>query len=217
MLVLVLSADAAPRLPQPLTALLLTTGTLGRVEYRDASEFAMRRVADDRPFDWQPVPASLLPPPEVVPGQGNWVLAESASTRGLGRTDLAPGISYSLRVVTNGRVISGTVTIPGRPAPALVQASGRSLVWPRVAGAAEYVVTSETEQRRESVTRDTVFPLREDADPFGRPPNPRASVTAIDPNLSAFRRDSTRVRAGLSDGFGVFGAMTTTEIAIPPR
>jgi len=223
-LYLVLSTARPAALPQPdslLSAVLMTTGTPLRSEYRTAEQFAMRRVSDGASFAWSargltgPAPATYQF--VTLAGAGNYLLADTAGAAGLGRQDLAPGETYTLRIDTDGRTVEGRVTVPGRPVPSLVRRGDRTFaVWPRTAGAAAYLVDGETEGRGAVVLTDTAYVLLYDRRD-GTPANPAVRVTALDANLFRYMSDSTLERAGLTGGYGVFGAVSTGVLLVPVR
>lgn len=192
-------------------ALLLTTGTPIMSPYRTAQSFEMRRVTDDALFAWRHEAMSRGAPPigfrEVSMSQGNYVLAEAGSAAGLGRRDLRPGESYSLLIVTDGRTVSGRVTIPESPRPALLTTGGtRRVSWPRVNAAGGYRIETNTERFGPTVgiTPDTSVELHFDG---MRPLAPEIRVTAMDSNLYRYITDPTLARAGISGAFGVLGAV----------
>jgi hypothetical protein len=199
-----------------LRAVLATTATPVRVEYRSADAFVMRRASDGALFDWrEDATASAV----YTPFGGNFVLAESASTVGLGRNALTPGETYTLEVRSIGRTITGRTTIPARPQPVVIERPDRTRVveWPRVATAAMYLVDTESELREfQHEIVDTFFVLPDD-----RPETPgvpqRFRITAVDSNWFRFMRDSSTVAAGLEGAYGLFGAMSRTVTNLPPR
>ena len=214
MVYVILTPDSLISPLPELHGLLANTGTPVTVEYLTADRFVMRRVSDGAIFDWQ---LDTSPQPSSVPFGGNYVLAESANSRGLGRRDLEAGERYTLEVSISDRTITGRVTIPSHPAPHLVVKSNgvRVVEWPRIAAAGEYRLDIESEFPRNYATRDTFFVLK-DAPPGGQwPAHPQFSITAIDTNWYRYSRDNTAVRAGVQGGFGVFGAMSASSIEIP--
>lgn len=216
MLVLILSPDSQSAITSQLRALLTTTGTPFEVEFRSAERFEMRRASDGAVFDWQ---ETAVPAGQFTPSAGNFVLAESASTRGLGRVDLRAGERYTLDVLTVGRSIVGETSIPMRPRPQLVERSDgtRMVEWPRDARVGGYAVFAETDDGPERVTKDTFYVLREDVRRGLLPPSPKVRITAMDPNWYRYLSDSTARVAGIEGARGVFGAKSTAEIDVPPR
>jgi hypothetical protein len=138
------------------------------------------------------------------------VLAESASVRGLGRRDLRDGETYTIEVMSLGRLITGRVTIPHRAELRLVENPDgtRVVVWPRIASAAAYVAEFGF----------SVFPVPTPDTTYVLPPysgDATFQVTVVDPNWLAYIRDHRTLVAGLQGGYGVFGAANRTTIALP--
>jgi hypothetical protein len=215
MVYLVLTPDSLTGLQMELRAVLATTATPVRVEYRSADSFIMRRASDGALFDWrEDATASAV----YTPFGGNFVLAESASTLGLGRDALTPGETYTLTISSLGRTITGRATIPARPQPVVIEGPDRRVVeWPRAAAAAMYLVETDSELRElQHVIVDTFFVLPDD-----RPETPgvpqRFRITAVDSNWFRFMRDTSTVSAGLEGAYGLFGATSRTVIDLPPR
>lgn len=209
------SADSVVR------ALLLTTGSPIRSPFRTAQSFEMRRESDNAPFAWKEIPGAVEQPPVGFRGistaEGNFTLAEARSAEGLGRRDLRAGESYALRIETDGAVVTGVVTIPAKPEPVLGQAGTRRFVaWPKVEAAASYRIVAETERFTVWSTRDTVVELLYDRG-AGTPASPEFRVTAVDGNLHRYNTDWTIGSAGISGGFGVFGAVSSTARVELPR
>lgn len=220
-LTLVLTPDTLVPPDSQITALLATTGTPLLAEYRVAEQFRMTRVRDGAMFDWRLLPTRKGPPELLrgsVPFGGNYGLAEEPRSGLLGRRDLLPGDSYELDVASGGRIIRGAVTIPARPQLVLIATSGtRRVLWPRVPGAELYVLSIETDVLGSVTTRDTQYVLREDREPSGPASPAFVRVTALDPNWARFMSDSSITSAGVTGAYGVFGAVTTASIMIPPR
>jgi hypothetical protein len=197
-----------------LHALLATTATPAELEFRSADRFVMRRATDGALFDWREDPNPRGTNGSFFIG-GNYVLAESAGPAGLGRRDLAAGETYTLEVSTFGRLITGRVTIPARPQPRLVERSDghRVVEWRRVTAAGEYDLVVDTDFIREHTTIDTFYVLRDDA------PRPEAHfrITAKDTNLVNYLRDAAVLRVGVQGAYGVFGAMSSAVIDLPPK
>lgn len=216
MFYLVLTADSLYDYEPGIRAILANTATPVNVEYRSAQEFLMRRESDDAVFDWR---EDVLPGDSLGAAFGNYVLAESASTRGLGRRDLEPGDTYSVDVVLDGATITGGVTIPERPRPVLiVRDDGRRMVvWPRVPAAGLYLLNAESDFVEGYATTDTFYVLRDEF-PFapGSPPRP-FTVTALDTNLARYRSDTTLRSSGIEGAYGLLGAKSRATIDIPPR
>lgn len=200
-------------------ALLLTTGSPIRSPFRTAQLFDMRRVSDDARFSWNVTPGSTDTPVgfrDVSISQGNYALAETGSEAGLGRQDLRPGEAYTLRIETEGRVVAGRVRMPDTPVLVFArQGNSRSVSWQKVGAAGGYRVVTNTERFKVvALTRDTLFELLFDEVPM--PASPEIRVTAVDSNLYRYITDFTLPRAGISGGFGVFGAISpTAKLALP--
>ena len=180
MLYVVLTPDTLT-LASPLTAVLATTGTPTALEFRSAEWFIMRRTTDLATFAWREVPASTTTPdghPRVVPFGGNYLLPEQSGPDGPGRQALAPGQSYVLEVATGGRIITGAVTMPERPAPVLIQRdTDRVVVWPRAAAAAAYLLQIDTDVLGTATVTDTSYVLRDDRDARSLPARPHFGIT----------------------------------------
>ncbi|MCY7379017.1 MAG: hypothetical protein LH467_06720 [Gemmatimonadaceae bacterium] len=219
MLYVMLTPDALTPPETALTALLATTGTPVAVELRSAEQFTMRRTSDGSRFAWREVEASRTGRdgrPRYAPSGGNYLLAERASVAGLGRENLSAGSTYTIEVATQGRLITGSVTIPARPVPSLVQeANRRRVVWPRAAAAALYLLEIDTAVVRSVTVRDTFYVLHDDRDSLSLPPIPKFRLTAVDSNWSRFMSDSTVTSAGLRGAYGLFGAFTSVELELP--
>ncbi|MEO7996865.1 MAG: hypothetical protein ABI852_05440 [Gemmatimonadaceae bacterium] len=205
MLYLVLSADppVAPDAAQ--SAILATTGVPTSLEFRTADEFALYRVADNAAFVFR----NRVPAP---PRQGNYELPELADAEGLGRTNLQPGQTYRLRVITHGREITGTVTIPLRPI-LRVEADGieRRLIWNKVAGSSTYLVNGINVNNGLQSTTDTFVVLPHIA--AGNDNLARITISAIDSNYASSLRDGAII-AGVRGAYGILGARSSSEIIV---
>jgi hypothetical protein len=223
LLYLILSAEPQATSDTLLSAMLLTAGSPLRSEYRTATQFVMRRTSDGRPFAWHARERRGAAPFDFrggfAAGAGNYVLADTAEVEGLGRRDLTPGDTYVLSITTGAHTISGRVVMPGHPTPRVVQRDGqRMIVWAAVAGAAGYIIQADTDRGTfGKVITDTTYALREDRDPESIPPNPRFRLTALDSNVARFVSDARAKRAGIDAGYGVFGAVSVAELALPSR
>jgi hypothetical protein len=188
--------------------LLLTTGSvLESPRYRSAQRFEMRRLGEER-FDWR-MYENLITEPGTLTSLSllfaNYHLPDSATAAGLGTSDLAPGETYTLAIESEGELIRGATMIPDTFTVRIVRAreGDQFAVWPAVRGAGGYRVISEVEPSR--LQRDTVFPL-----PSGGGAN--VQVEALDANLYGYLADQDISRAGIDNGFGVFGAVTPGRI-----
>lgn len=221
MLYLVLTPDSLTPPETSMTALLATTATPVFVELRSAEQFVMRRISDQATFAW----AEVAPPPPNPGGTkrhyplgGNYRLAEVATSVGLGRRDLVAGETYSLEISTQGRMITGLVTIPARPAPVVLDTGRYRIVsWPRAAAAAAYLLDVDTERQVPPFTTDTFFVLREDRDPSAVPPILRFRITAVDSNWHRYMTDTTVFRAGVRGAYGLLGGTASASIELPLR
>ncbi len=190
-------------------ALLLTSGSpLEPPHYRTAERFEMRRASDGARFDWR-THRGLIDEPGTLSGfqmlYANYYLPQTASADGLGKEDLQPGETYELFIQTEGVVIRGTVTIPEAFSATVLNLDGqRTVVWPRVRGAAGYSVSLSTGQIE--LQTDTVFALPADANSI--------VIRALDPHLYRYTVDDRVGRAGIDNGFGVFGAMSLAQLQI---
>ena len=204
------------------SALVATAGTPTVATYRSVERFTMSRVRDGASFAWRVDPPTseriqIAPLSSAVPVRGNVVLARISSNSGLGRDSLQGGESYSFNVQTQGVTLTGTVTIPIRPQPTRILRGGQEvIVWPRTAGAGRYLIIAETERAPSFTLRDTEYVLKRDRSANEVPANPRLILTAIDSNLTRFLTDQKSRAAGVVGGYGVFGAMSTGQIPLPP-
>ena len=213
---LILTRDSLRGVLPELHALLANTGTPTEVEYIDAEQFIMRRAADGAVFDWSTEP---VPSGQYIPFGGNYVLAESTTTRGLGRRDLVPGESYTLDITLADRVIHGAVTIPARPQPRITERSDgrRVVVWPKIDAAGLYMLEIESDFARTQATTDTFYVLHDDLPVETLPAESHLTITAMDSNWVHYQSNPTAVSAGLEGAYGVFGASSTTTIIIPRK
>lgn len=191
------------------TAFLLRTGSPTESEYLRADSFRMVRESDGAVFDWD---RRGLVGPVVGPApvgyseadliDGNYVMADSATGDGLGYQELEGGRAYVLRVEIDGSVIRGRTVVPGSFEVRLqTDRQRRKASWPRVPGAAGYGIRTSLGGRLELQT-DTSHIL----DPeMGR--GDWLAVYALDSNLFSYLADDQRGRAGIDQGFGVFGAL----------
>jgi len=197
---------AYPREPRQL-AFLLTTGTPTRSDYLEADTFEMRRVADGALFDWRSLGLEGEAPVSVTSADliaANYILADTATTRGLGYPDVRPGGRYNLTIVAGEHTLHGSVTVPDTFRIEF-RDERRSVVWPSARGAAGYSValtaggttlqTDTTFRIPSTVTSGSIF------------------VTALDSNLYDYMVRDELPRSGIDAGFGVFGAAIR---ALPP-
>lgn len=199
-------------------ALLLTTGAATESpKYRSAERFEMWRVSDGAPFAWR---SNRVDYPEVGSYPGvrldawNFYLPDTATAEGLGVGGFRPGESYELRVTTHGVTISGRASIPDAFTASVVQQGERRLVvWPRVRGAAGYRIEFRAENRSEgdelSVRADTAYAI-----PAAVRGGGTVRIEALDPNLYWYITEGQTARAGIDNGFGVFGAVSIAVVRL---
>ncbi|HET6681619.1 MAG TPA: hypothetical protein VFG84_10500 [Gemmatimonadaceae bacterium] len=136
----------------------------------------------------------------------------------LGLQDLRPKDAFELVVAAEGRTVSGVMLVPGMPAPVYRNEQGtESFSWAPVPGAASYFVMADTDAPTSARhSADTSYVLRRDLRP-GRPvpDEPLFTVIALDANLDRFMSDTTVARAGITSGYGIFGAFVRVSVAIP--
>jgi len=193
---------------------VLETGSIAEPRYRDADRFTMQRQRDGKPFLWRPT-GRTGPTSGDYAGMGmnlgNYYLPDSPSSDGrLGADSIASGERYELTVETRGQVLRGAVTVPGTAVLSAAAVPGGTRVsWPRVAGAGGYSVEARG-LTTAALQSDTAFVFsRQGSSPV------TVTVKALDPQLFAFQTDERLERAGLEQGYGVFGAITTASIIIP--
>lgn len=203
---LVLNHTMAPAGEPIQPAFVLTVWRADSVSYLSAERFEMRRASDGALFDWRNESLFSADPTfnlgqAVRPSRANYLLADSATGRGLGLRDLAPGTTYDLLVDTGEEVIRGRATIPDTFRVAFP--GGRRIAWSRAEGAAGYRL--ELTGDEVFFTRDTVFTVPDDvtAD-FLR-------LHALGPHVFAYLTDDDRRRAGLNIGTGVFGGIIRAQ------
>ena len=179
-------------------ALLATTGApAGPMTYRSAERFTLRRAADGRMFGFveHDVHGQIIEP-QIE--RGNYRL----SCTGDCSEEIVTGGTYTLDLRTGGVEINGETTVPAEFTFTAVEEDGRRAVaWEPVPDAAAYIVTAWPEPGE--IILDTLFHL-----PPETPSLDEVSVTAIDSNLYAYLVDEGRARAGITAGYGVFGAAT---------
>jgi hypothetical protein len=213
----------AKRLPSAsdssIQALLLTTGSASGAPFRTAERFEVSSTADGRTFTFLERPLAA-PVPGVGRGgasldDGNYVLPFASSPDGNSASEFRHLTEYDLRVETVGRLILGRVLIPERPRPELfVDGDKRFVVIPKVAGAAAYLVSGDTE-RSERIVTEGMIELSYDREPASVPPNPEFRVVALDSNVVRYISDSTLARSGIDGAFGLFGAASSARIPVP--
>lgn len=190
-------------------AFLLTVVRADSIVYRGAERFEMRRLSGGATFEWTseraagPVDVAEFGTISARLSEANWLLADSATSEGLGRAGLEPGATYELVIETGGEVIRGRATIPDSFGVSVIRRdSARVAVWPSVDGAAGYVVDAsgagDTLPLYRSPT-DTTYELA--------PSDTSVSVRAVGPNVYSYDTGPEAGRAGIEGGLGVFGAI----------
>lgn len=189
-------------------AALLTIPSPTEGSWRSAERFEMRRSADHRSFVWRE--RQVIGPPAITNTnanllEGNFVMDERRSAEGLGSDSLQLGTRYDLLIETEGVTVRGSATIPAPfTADVVEDESGRLVVvWPSVRGAAGYLVDRELQ-------RDTTYAV-----PPATASGEVLLIRALDANLYAYMVDGESDRAGIDNGFGVFGAMVGAVVTIP--
>lgn len=192
-------------------AFLLTLVSPDSARYLTADRFEMRRVSDGARYDWRNESLFSLVPfdqgTSVQLFEGNYLLRDSTTSRGLGRRALEPGGTYELRVEAAGRVIRGRVTIPDTFGISLVERDDGDVVavWPDVEGAAGYSVEGTGDEIFRPVFQaDTTWDVR--------PGTLSLTVRAADPHAFRYLTDDDARRAGVEGALGVFGAIQTAEV-----
>jgi hypothetical protein len=193
-----------------LFAVLVATGTPIRSPYLVAERFEMRRVSDGARFGWRAAPTEADAIPVRSFTRGNYFLPRQASPEGLGSDSIAPGVEYQLVVEVGRYRVTGRTRVPGAVQFVREPTDGDSIVrWRRAPGAAAYLVGGIFLAGQP--IEDTVATIR----PIPGAEGERLRVFAIDTNYTAFVRELRAARAGLSGGWGVFGAFTWAEMEVP--
>lgn len=180
--------------------------------FLEAESFEMRRASDGAFFDWRNETLFGSGPFVELGGldihEGNYLLADSTTDRGLGRTSLEPGATYELRIDIGDGEITGTVTVPDTFSVAITgTGDDRRAVWPDVDGAGGYSVRRAGEDGGTRLQRDTTAPL---------PPGTLSvTVRAFDPQSFGFLVDPDARRGGIEGGLGVLGAIQVARKEVP--
>lgn len=182
-------------------AVVLTTGTPVLSPCRAVQEIEMTRARDGMPFAWRIQPECLGgagPDLINVLAESCCLLPEDAPPDSLGVDDLRGGERYELEILTDGVRVTGSLIMPDTFSIRITTLSEgrRAAAWPRVAGAAGYLVN-------DVLSTDTISPLAA---------SQSLVVRALDANLWAYLRDPTTKRAGIAGAFGVFGATSRAAI-----
>lgn len=193
-------------------AFLLTIVRADSVVYRGAERFEMRRLSDGALFDWTSERADVsldfgIAGPRMQ--SANWLLADSATSAGLGQPSLEPGETYELVVETGSEVIRGKTTIPDTFSVSVLERDGqRVAVWPTVDGAVAYSVDAVgVDEPFYDFQPDTTYELDAAAT--------AVSVRAVGPHAFRYATDEDARRAGIEGGLGVFGAIQEVKEQIP--
>lgn len=203
---LVLNHTMAPAGEPIQPAFVLTVWRADSVSYLSAERFEMRRASDGALFDWRNESLFSADPSfdlgqAVRPSRANYLLADSATDRGLGFRDLAPGTTYELLVDTGEEVIRSRATIPDTFRVAFP--GGRRIAWSRSDGAGGYRLQLTADET--FFTRDTSFTV-----PDGVSPE-LVRLHALGPHVFAYLTDDDRRRAGLDVGTGVSGGIIEAQ------
>lgn len=211
LLYLVLNQRTTAALPPGQYAFLLTTGSVLEPRYRTAERFEMRRRSDGALFAWRHTGKSGAAPADYA-GLGmihaNYHLPDATGPEGLGASAIMPGETYDLRIETDGQLLQGTVTTPAAFTISVEPGSRARVAWPRVPGAAGYSVEAEG-LTAPDIQTDTFFMI-----PAGAGGPVTVVVHALDPHLFAFQSDERLGRAGIDEGYGLYGAMTTSRTTL---
>jgi len=219
-LLIVVLTDSAMTQSRPdrsdagLYALVAIAGTPLHFSPVVAERFEMRRASDGALFAWRPVVPTrpMGGPPRLwdLGQEGNYYLPFPSSVAGLGASDISAGDSYLLSAQIGERVIQGRATLPSTLTLSLVTSGAeRRLVWPRVDGAAGYAIRAPGAP---GLQRDTFFVLPRELEQFSQ----ELEVVALDTNLFSYTNDQRAARAGIDNGYGVFGATTSARISLGP-
>jgi hypothetical protein len=232
LLYLVLGDPAITPSGQPdtvLYALLATTGTPIESPPRSAIRFEIREAGSGAIYDWrpkQPVHSLGFGDEELgrISEVANYFLPWSSSAAGRGASDQIYGATYTLDIDTEGVHIHGSTTLPERFAITIETVGDeRRIIWPRVKGAAGYLVLV-----RQPAEPGQFFGLRTfggtTVDTTVAVPTQFMSgdsviVEARDANYITAIQDQNagtrRGRVGIDAGYGVFAAVTRAKTVLP--
>jgi hypothetical protein len=216
--------ETVPAPDSALRGLIVTLRSPFAAEYREIGSARMTRRADGARFDLQ-VDArrgSVAVANRFIrlDSIGNLALPWAAGPGGLGRQSIQAGDIIDFEVVTADQTIVGSSVVPATPAIQISTVDGATTMsWSRPASGGSFVLRVDTDglPGARIVTTDTSYVIRRDRAPSDVPDPAIFEVTVLDANASRYLRDSTVVRAGLSAGFGVFGASSRGRVTIPPR
>lgn len=211
------------RAPEPtpadstLHALVATLDSPSGGTVRDIARFTMRRRRDGALFDWTTTaggaPISFWMGRPSPAAEWNAHLAWHGTGGRLGRADLASGDTYDLEIESEGRVITGSVTMPGAPQPTVtVRGADRVVAWAPVAGATRYSIQANDGFPFGWVLTDPTLTLT-----VGEfPPPSWLLIFALEQNLASYIDARQVTRSGIVGAYGVFGATAMDSVAIPP-
>ena len=214
----VLGKDSTLATDSVVSGLVATAGTPTQARYRSVEQFSMTRARDGATFAWQVrdmagQPISTRTIDLAMPIDGNISLSRQGRAGQLGRDSLAYGERYLFHIVTEGVVIEGDVRIPAQPQPVRLNRGDKEIVaWPRVPGAAGYVILVDTDRIPLIALGDTEYVLRRDRPSGEIPPIPFAVVRALDSNLVRLITDTSTRSAGIRGGYGVIGAISAGSV-----
>lgn len=215
MLSLVIAPDDAAPSRVSLHAFLLRADNPLRSRYIVATRFEMRRARDSALFDWRAVT-----PPDTAVGrggqfvlysEGNYELPSVGSAPRLGRQDIRSGETYTLVVETEGRIVTGSVTVPGVPTIVrnMDMFSHDSVAWAASGGASGYSIVTQDFFPLSDFTTDTLyhFDTRND-----NRSTKGTVVRAYEHQLFSYLTDRRLGRSGLIGALGVFGAYNSDSL-----
>jgi hypothetical protein len=210
-------AGAAP--DSTLHALVVTIGSPFTGYYRTTQRFDMTRRSDGRRFDW--VTSDTTGPVDLARGYAipraawNAHLAWEGTGGLLGRSDLADGETYDLVIESEGRLITGSVTVPAAPVASVVSNGPERLVtWPVVPGAVSYVVDAANTFFGRITTEGALLLVLQDT-ALGPQPS-WLRIRSQERNIADYTFDRELRSSGIVGAYGVFGAIGLDSVAIPP-
>lgn len=201
-------------------ALVASTITPIDARYRSVERFRLRRESDGASYVWR---ARQLTGKlgtyfgVVIDGgtQANVILTAAGDSGAFGWRSLIEGGTYALDVMSEGVGITGTTTIPARPALEVTEEGTAHIVrWPRAYGAAGYHVRASDDFGPVRISADTAFVWCEHVTP-GVPPPRRLRVVALDTNAFRYFGDSTVSAAGVTGALGLFGGANEARLELP--
>src|SRR5262249_28387657 len=117
----------------------------------------------------------------------------------------------TLTIVTNGVTIMGQTSVPAAPVVTVVQRDSLYYVaWPPVSGVSAYEVAINNSSFGRRVVADTEV-LVNDRFQHSAAGSFDVTVRSLDNNVARYRADTLMARSGISGGYGVFGATSTTS------